>query len=66
MFSIPQIKILRQTQEKNHAQVHREKPEFKAGPFSETKKEPKCPSADEQIKKMWLHTYDRMLLSHKE
>ena len=28
-------------------------------------KQPKCPPADEWIKKMWLHIYNGMLLSHK-
>ena len=44
-------------------------PMFIAASFKIAKiwKQPKCPSRDEWIKKMWcIHIYNRILLSHKK
>ena len=34
--------------------------------IAKTWKQPKCPSTDEWIKKMWLHIYNGILLSHNK
>ena len=34
--------------------------------IAKTWKQPKCPSTDEWIKKMYIHTYNGILLSHKK
>jgi hypothetical protein len=43
-------------------------PMFIAALFTIAKKwkQPKCPTTDEWIKKMWLFLYNGILLSHKE
>jgi len=41
---------------------------FTAALFTKAKtwKQPKCPLTDEWIKKMWLHTYNGISLSHNK
>ena len=43
-------------------------PMFTAALFTKarSRKQPKCPSTNEWIKKMWYHIYNGILLSHKK